>query len=114
MKLVDIEPLIKNGWHLVQTGESNRFLGSMSLADVPIVDAVEVARIDEVKQEILQIIDEFIAEYRRISEGYVNHFCGKADAMETARRLVNAALTDLCSNCGAKIDEGNKGEKYGV
>lgn len=41
-QLIDVKPLMKNGWHLVRTGESNRFLASMSLADVPTVDAVEV------------------------------------------------------------------------
>lgn len=43
-QLIDAKPLMQNGWHLVQTGESNKFLASMSLADVPIVDAVEVVR----------------------------------------------------------------------
>ncbi len=69
------------------------------------VDAVEVVRIEALKQEILQKMDEFIAEYRRISESYVDHFGGKADAMEVARRLVNAALTDLCS-CGERKNDG--------
>lgn len=41
-RLIDVTPLAKNGWHLVKTGESNRFLAQMSLADVPTVDAVEV------------------------------------------------------------------------
>ena len=39
-RLIDANALIANGWHLVKTGESNKFLASMSLADVPIVDAV--------------------------------------------------------------------------
>lgn len=95
-RLIDIKPLMSNGWHLVQTGESNRFIRSMSLADVPVVDAIEVTKIEEAKQDLLQIVDEFIAEYRNISESYVDHFGGKADAMETARRLINAKLTDLC------------------
>lgn len=38
--LIDAKPLMQSGWHLVKTGESNRFLASMSLADVPTVDAV--------------------------------------------------------------------------
>ena len=42
--LIDAKPLMQNGWHLVRTGESNKFLGSMSLADVTTVDAVEVIR----------------------------------------------------------------------
>jgi hypothetical protein len=40
MRLIDAKPLMTNGWHLVKTGESNVFLASMSLADVPTVDAV--------------------------------------------------------------------------
>lgn len=39
-RLIDAKPLMADGWHLVQTGESNKFLASMSLADVPTVDAV--------------------------------------------------------------------------
>lgn len=77
--------------------EGARFILEM-IDTAPTVDAVEVIRIEEVKKEILKIIDEFIAEYRHISQSYVDHFGGKADAMETARRLVNAALTDLCSH----------------
>ena len=42
VRLINVLPLMQNGWHLVRTGESNRFLASMSLADVPVVDAVEV------------------------------------------------------------------------
>lgn len=95
-RLVNIKPLMANGWHLEQTGESNRFIQSMSLADIPVVDAIEVTKIEEAKQQLLQIVDEFIAEYRHISQSYVDHFGGKADAMETARRLINAKLTDLC------------------
>ena len=41
-RLIDAKPLMQNGWHLVQTGESNRIIQSISLADVPAVDAVEV------------------------------------------------------------------------
>ena len=48
-RLIDAKPLMQNGWHLVKTGESNRFLGSMSLADIPTVDAVEVVRCRECK-----------------------------------------------------------------
>lgn len=44
-RLIDALPLMQNGWHLVKTGESNRFLKSMSLADVPTVDAVEASRL---------------------------------------------------------------------
>ena len=40
-RLINIKPLMTNGWHLVQTGESNRFIRSMSLADVPVVEVKE-------------------------------------------------------------------------
>ena len=48
-RLIYAKPLMQNGWHLVRTGESNSFLGSMSLADVPTVDAVEVVRCKDCK-----------------------------------------------------------------
>lgn len=38
MRIVDIEPYIKNGWHLDRTGVANRLLESMSLADIPEID----------------------------------------------------------------------------
>lgn len=95
-RLINVAPLMTSGWHLVQTGKSNEFIKSMSLADVPVIDAIEVEKVIEAKQDLLQIVDEFIAEYRHISQSYVDHFGGKADAMETARRLINNKLTDLC------------------
>ena len=48
-RLIDAKPLMQNGWHLVKIGESNRFLGSLSLADIPTVDAVEVVRCKDCK-----------------------------------------------------------------
>ena len=60
------------------------------------VNAIEIAKVEETKQQVLCTIDMFIEEYKRISESAIDHFAGKADAMETARRLINAALTDLC------------------
>ena len=44
MRLIDAEPLMKNGWSLRRTGASNVLLSTMSLADVPIIDAVPVVR----------------------------------------------------------------------
>lgn len=41
IRLVNVKPLMTSGWHLVQTGESNRFIQSRSLADVPAVDIVD-------------------------------------------------------------------------
>ena len=48
-RLIDAKPLMQSGWHLVRTGESNKFLTSMSLADVPTVDAAEVVRCKDCK-----------------------------------------------------------------
>lgn len=87
------------------------------IENAPTVDAVEVYRIEEVKQGILQTFDTIIATHRDISNspfansaqylnipessnGY-NGIC--ADAMEVARRFVNAALTDLCSYGGGRV-----------
>ncbi len=58
---------------------------------IPGVDAIPMVQIEEVKQDILQTMNNFIEEYNRIG------FYGKADVMDIAKRLVNAALTDLCS-----------------
>lgn len=82
----------------------------------PTVDAVEVARIEEVKQAILQTFDNLIAIHRDISnsqfanlekcldipESSNDYNWIYADAMEVARRFVNAALTDLCSYGGGR------------
>ena len=75
------------------------------ISQQPTIDAVPVVRCEQVKTEILSRMDEFIAEYRRISESTVDHFGGKAEAMDVARRLVNAALTDLCSYGERKVTE---------
>lgn len=91
MKLVDIEPLMKNGWHLVQTGESNRFLRSKSLADVPIVDAMEVVH------------GRWISTYK------VNWWTGTSDrdgfvCSRCARHFKSKLRFNYCPNCGAKMD----------
>lgn len=71
----------------------------------PTVDAVEVAKIEEVKQEILQVLDNLIDADKPLAYWSVNdassYYSGKIQALEVARRLVNAALTDLCC---AKMD----------
>lgn len=43
-RLIDAKPLMQSGWHLVRTGENNKFIASMSLADVPAADTVEVVQ----------------------------------------------------------------------
>lgn len=70
------------------------------LDNIPTVEVIEVAKIEEAKQNLLQIVDEFIAEYRHISQSYVDHFGGKADAMETARRLIDKTFNNLIANEG--------------
>mgnify|MGYP003288349370 CR=1 FL=1 len=70
------------------------------LDNIPTAEVVEVAKIEEAKQSLLQIVDEFIAEYRHISQSYVDHFGGKADAMETARRLIDKTFNNLIANEG--------------
>ena len=44
MRLIDADALSKNGWVLERHGVSNTHLQSMSLADVPTIDAVPVVR----------------------------------------------------------------------
>jgi hypothetical protein len=89
------------------------------------VDAVEVYRIEEVKQAILQTFDNIIAIHRDISNSPLansaryldipensNDYYGiYAQAMEVARRLVNAALTDLCENSSSGM-RGNLNDVY--
>lgn len=65
------------------------------LDNIPTAEVIEVAKVEEAKQNLLQIVDEFIAEYRHISQSYVDHFGGKADAMETARRLIDKTFNKL-------------------
>lgn len=65
------------------------------LDSIPTAEVIEVSKVSEAKQNLLQIVDEFIAEYRHISQSYVDHFGGKADAMETARRLIDKTFTNL-------------------
>lgn len=72
------------------------------LDNIPTAEVIEVAKVEEAKQNLLQIVDEFIAEYRHISQSYVDHFGGKADAMETARRLVDKTFNNLIANEGGR------------
>lgn len=67
------------------------------LDNIPTAEVIEVSKIKEAKQDLLRIVDEFTAEYKHISQSSLDYFGGKAEAMETARRLINARLTDLCN-----------------
>lgn len=104
----DVEKSLRDNPHtdpksrLAHTNEHLHFIATISRQ--PAADVVEVQQIEKVKQEILARMIEFISEYRGISQSDVDYFGGKAESMEVASRLVNAALTDLCSNCSAKMD----------
>ena len=50
------------------------------------------AEIEEIKQTIIERMQEFEAEYRSYSENGVDYFEGKADAMHTAIVIVKNAL----------------------
>ena len=86
-RLIDVKPLMQSGWHLVRTGESNKFLASMSLADVPTVDAVEVVH------------------GRWIFGTTLNHSWMKCS--ECLHSYGQTGIFVYCPNCGAKMDGGN-------
>ena len=88
-RLIDAKPLMQNGWHLVRTGNFGRFLASMSLADVPVVDAVEV-----VHGRYEMGIDEGDYEYGTCS------VCGYNEYNAFGCCLPH----NYCPNCGAKMD----------
>ena len=117
-KLKDL--IVRRSDNFTSTWTSSAVL--LAVESQPTVDAVEVVQIEEVKREILQTLDTLIATHREVSNSQFsnyekhldipkssNDFYGiYADTMEIARRLVNAALTDLCSTGGAKMDgDGN-------
>ena len=88
--LIDAKPLMKNGWHLVQTGESNRFLRSMSLADVPSVDVVEV-------MHGRWVMDDYTHRYRcSVCEAYQPY--------DTVGDYIDYWDCDYCPICGAKME----------
>lgn len=84
--------------------------GCRVIIEAPAVDAVEVTRIEEVKQVLLRIFDNLIvihrdisnsplansAKYLDIPESSNDYYGIYADVMEVAREYVNIALTDLC------------------
>ena len=87
-RLIDALPLMKNGWHLVRTGESNRFLASMSLADVSTVDAVEVVH------------GSWIIKHNPITDPkkyFIRIVCSECN-------LHTGQKSNYCPNYGAKMD----------
>lgn len=92
-RLIDAKPLMESGWHLVKTGENNKFLAQMSLADVPAVKAVEVVH-GEWRCVSLDPQDPyFVCSHCRIGYSTIYHECEEMK---------------YCPNCGAKMNGVNK------
>lgn len=74
------------------------------IKEQPTVDAVEVVRIEEVKQKILETLDTLMATDAELAsyDGENSYYRGKANAFEIARRLFNAALIDLAKMDGER------------
>ena len=89
--------------------DANAYAYPGDLINEPTVDAVEVVLIKEVSQKVLETLDNLIAVDEPLANDTApsSYYRGKVNAYEVARRLVNAALTDLCGHCGAKMDGGN-------
>ena len=86
-QLIDILPLMKNGWSLIQTGVSNCVLQTKSLADVPTVDAVEVVH------------------GRWIHVPSSDMMTGKAyKCSECNKMRYGSYMPNYCQCCGAKMD----------
>ncbi len=49
----------------------------------------------ELENSILERMKEFMDEYRSYSESSIDHFGGKADAMETSMRIVKGAFLEV-------------------
>ena len=92
-RLIDANALMKNGWHLERTGESNRFLQSMSLADVPTIDAVEVVHGE---WTIIEDDYSFLTTLRC-------SVCGEEYCFEEYDEDLPPHYR-YCPNCGAKMD----------
>lgn len=93
--LIDANVLAKNGWHLVKTGESNQFLASMSLADVPTVDAVEAVHGWWIKTN----------KYDEDSSVQCSRCLMEFDYIDGVCYLVTGSeLPHYCPNCGARMD----------
>ena len=73
---------------------------------------LDLTKVKEAKNEIVNKMDEFIAEWLNISSDTVNYWGGKVEAMNIAKRLVNAVLTDLIDGTSKKWGElsAQKGE----
>ena len=94
-RLIDILPLMTNGWTLIQTGVSNCVLQTKSLADVPTVDAVEVVHGWWIKTN----------KYDEDSSVQCSKCLMEFDYIDGVCYLVTASeLPHYCPNCGAKME----------
>lgn len=59
---------------------------------------IDTENLQELRDDILDRMKEFMDEYRSYSQSSVDHFGGKADAMETSMRIVKAAFSDYNSD----------------
>ena len=59
------------------------------LSHTPTVDAVETSEIEKQKQEALQWMDEYISEWKGITQSYIDVWRARIEAMEIAKQLVN-------------------------
>lgn len=99
-RLIDANPFMKAGWHLVKTGKSNEYLASMSLADVPTVDAVEVVH----GRWVLG----------KVEPGYFTPGGNRPWVCSECGQVVSWRLDkpreNYCSNCGADMRGNDDGE----
>lgn len=100
MRLIDVKPLMENGWHLVKTGKSNVFLASMSLADVPTVDAVPVVHGYWINTPPYYAIN---GNYNKAQE------CSVCHSFFVSPGNTPYSNHPYCCECGAKMD-GDKHE----
>ena len=103
-KLIDAKPLMENGWHLVRTGKSNEHLASLSLADVPTVDAVEVEHgyweVVEPKKFPNETARIRCSSCKKEPKKHTHHDQGHGYSFD----VDSWDATDYCPNCGAKMD----------
>lgn len=68
------------------------------------VENLDLIKVEEARNEIVNGMDEFIAEWLNISSDTVNYWGRKVEAMNIAKRLVNAVLTDLIDGVSKEKD----------
>lgn len=80
-RLIDADLLIKDGWTLEKRGKSGRLIRTMSIADVPTVDAVEVVRCKDCKwchAGYCERYDDLIP-FGCINEDWDNWYCAEGE-----------------------------------